>query len=100
MIIPRQGGGQQQREEVSPLSKAICERLPCECRTVHLHATTPTKTVYLVVTVQEAPPGWKHVESTPHEVGDYLKGVGEYIDELLDRRHPSDQEVRELTGKP
>ena len=82
------------------MSKAIYERLPCECRTVHLHATTPTKTVYLAVTVQEAPPGWKHVESAPHEVGDYLKGVGEYIDELLDRRYPSNQEARELTGKP
>ena len=73
------------------MTKAICERVLCECRTIHLRATTPTKTVYLTVTVQDAPIEWKNAESVPHEVGDYLKGVGEYIDEMLEQKAPFDE---------
>lgn len=82
------------------MKQSICAREMCECRTIRLRATTATKTIYLAVTVQEIPPDWQRTERVPHEVGDYLKGVGEYIDELLDRGHPSDEESCDLTGKP
>ena len=82
------------------MKQSIYARAMCECRTIRLRATTPTKTIYLAVTVQDAPPDWQNVERVPHEVGEYLKGVGEYIDELLDQKAPSEEESCKRTGKP
>lgn len=75
------------------MKQSICECEMRESRTIRLRTTTPTKTIDLAVTVQDAPSDWQS-ERMPREVGDYLKSVGEYIDELLDRGHPSGGVVR------